>query len=88
MVIDIEQIREKFSSTCKKPCRCSKSKEYRYLGYYAEKENAQSNRDRWEKDYEIVFEVFEVPNAEIWKYWVGTQTSFEHELYLKDRKKK
>ena len=85
--IDIEKLREKFSATCKKPCRCGKSSEYRYLGYYTKKEDAQCNRDRWEKDYSVIFEVFEVPNASFWKYWVGTRTSFEHELYLKHRRR-
>lgn len=34
------------------------------------------------------YEIFGIPNARIWKWWVGTKESYEHELKLIYKRKK
>ena len=39
-------------------------------------------------DNGLKYEIFEINNAKIWKWWVGTKESYEHELKLISRRKK
>lgn len=50
--------------------------------YYTTLEKAQTEQNRWFKKYKEKKEIFEVPRATKWKFWLGTKESWEHECKL------
>jgi hypothetical protein len=50
--------------------------------YYTTLEKAQEEQVRWLKKYKEQREIFKVPRATTWKFWLGTKESWEHECKL------
>ena len=54
--------------------------------YYTTREKAESEQKRWFKLYNIQEEIFDVPKATKWKYWLGSKESWEKECKIMERK--
>jgi hypothetical protein len=50
--------------------------------YYTTLEKAQTEQKRWFKKYKQQQEIFEVPRATVWKFWLGTKESWEKECEI------
>lgn len=54
--------------------------------YYTDLEKVEEVRKRLELE-KIDYIIFEVPNARIWKFWLGTQKSWENECRIIEKRK-
>lgn len=54
--------------------------------YYTTKEKAEKEQSRWFKEYNELQEIYEVPRATKWKFWLGSKESWDKELILMERK--
>lgn len=54
--------------------------------YYTTREKVEAEQKRWFKEYKEQQEIFEVPRATVWKYWLGSKESWEKELKILERK--
>ena len=56
--------------------------------YYAEFETAEKDQARWLKRYKEVLLIFKIPTNTKWKYWLGTQESWDKECIIIIEKRK
>jgi len=55
--------------------------------YYQTEEKAKEVQDRFAKEFKIFENIYFVEGAKIWKWWLGTQKSWEKECAILERKK-
>jgi hypothetical protein len=58
------------------------------MAHYTDtKKNATETAERFNKESNQIYSAWEFPNASRWKWFVGTDKEYQHELVLIERRK-